>query len=233
MPGMPGMDDELRDLLRELVESTGAEAAAIVQAASEPAASGELKAVPLGMGGLLEVRYAGPAGADGRPAAIERTSRALRACLRRWGEERFPPLFVQRSHGFDRSRVRDRIQSYLRAFANTPGVSNAAITLHDEVAVAAEPLDELQRETIPFLLKQLAAEARTHKGETSHVEVVREDLCAFAFWVDAALIAFTRGDFSSDFLRHRARLVTREIGQLLPYLDDDPEAPAMIAPLPE
>lgn len=227
------MEDELRELLRELVDGTGAESASVVHEPSKPNDDAEVKAVPLGMGGLLEVTYAERANADGRPAAIERSARALRACVRRWSVEQFPEIVVRRSHALDRNRVRDRIQSYLAAFANAQGVANAVVTVRDEVVATAEVLDELQRERIPFLLKQIAAEVRRRRGETSHVEIVRDDLCAFAFWVDACLVAFCDGAFSSDFLRHRAKMVTREISQLLPYLDDPPSAPAQIAPIPE
>ncbi len=227
------MEDELRELLRELVDGTGAESACVVREPSASDDDAEVKAVPLGMGGLLEVSYAGRANADGRPAAIERSARALRACARRWDIEEFPEIVVKRRHALDHNRVRDRIRSYLAAFANAQGVVNAVVTVRDEIVVAAEDLDELQRERIPFLLKQVDAEVRSHRGETSHIEIVRHDLCAFAFWVDACLIAFCDGDFSSDFLRHRAKMVTREISQLLPHLDDPPSAPAQIAPIPE
>jgi len=227
------MEDELRELLRELVAGTGAESASVVHEATASDGDSEIKAVPLGMGGLLEVAYRGDAGTDGRPAAIERSARALRACARRWGLEQFPAIAVRRNQALDHNRVRDRIQSYLAAFANAQGVVNALVTVRHEVVAAADPLDELQRERIPFLLKQVDAEVRGHRGETSHIEIVRDDLCAFAFWVDACLIAFCDGEFSSDFLRHRAKMVTREIGQLLPYLDDPPSAPVQVAPIPE
>jgi hypothetical protein len=207
--------------------------AAIVREASEHSGSDAIKAVPLGMGGLLEVHYNDRPEGDGRPAAIERASRALRACARRWGADTFPEVEYQRSKALDQNRVRDRIQAYLQAFANAQGVVNAVVMVKDDIVASARELDELQSERLPFLLKQVDNEVRNRKGETSHIEILRDDLCAFAFWIDACLVAFCDGGFSPDFLRHRARMVTREIGQLLPYLDDPPSAPASVAPIPE
>ena len=231
------MESELRDLLRDLVHGLGAESAAIVTEPPPPRDGGdggddELRVVPLGMGGLLELRLGASRG-EGRDATIERATRALRACLRRWGADTFPAIHYARAEAPTRNRVIERITIYLRAFANCQGVTNAAVTSRGELVAAAFELDELQRARLPFLLKQVDAEARARKGETSHVEVMRDDLCAFAFWVDACLVAYCQGGYSRDFLRHRARLVTREIGQLLPHLDDDPESPAQVAPIPE
>jgi len=226
------METELRDLLRDLVHGTGATLAAIVTERPEHPSEG-VALLPLGMGALLEVHFTDDPHRDGRDAAIERSSRALRACLRRWGATEFPEVNYRRSEAPTPNRVVDRIRRYLQAFAHAQGILNATVTSHGEVVTSAAELDDHQRERLPFLLKQVEAEARNHKGETSHVEIIRDDLCAFAFWVDACLIAFCDGGFSPDFLRHRARMVTREIGQLLPYLDDDPESPAQVAPIPE
>lgn len=227
------METELRDLLRDLVHGAGAESAAILITAPGEPHDEVTKIVPLGMGALLELRFLTESSAEGRDATIERAARALRACLRRWGVEEFPPLHYARAEAPTRNRIVDRIKVYLQAFANAQGVVNAAVTSHHELVTSAFELTPHQTERLPFLLKQIDAEARSHKGETSHVEVMRDDLCAFAFWVDACLVAFCEDRYSEDFLRHRARMVTREVGQLLPYLDDDPESPAQVAPLPE
>ena len=243
---------ELRDLLRELVESSSADSAAIArgsngdgngaeldaQAITQPLQTssggrGELRRVPLGRGSMLEVRYSSVADGEARAGALERAARALRACARRWEIEQFPYVDYARSQPLDRDRVRERIRIYLQAFANTQGVANTVVTVGMDVVASAQPLSELQREQLPFLRKQVAAEARRRKGETSHVELVREDACAFSFWVDACLVAFCDGHFSRDFVRHRARMVGREIGQLLPHLDEPPSAPAQSAPLPD
>ncbi len=228
------MDGELQELLSELVENVGARSAYI-----EPDGVAELAdgthASPLGRGARLVVEFAEPLQDDpDRAASIERAVRALRACARRWDADSFPTVYARaRPRGPEKDRVIDRIRAYLVALANAQGVTNVTVTVRDEVIASAIDLDELQRARIPFLLKQVEAEVLAHKGVTSHIEIVREDLCAFAFWVDACLVAFCEGDFSADFLRHRARMVTREIGQLLPHLDEPPPTPVNVSPLPE
>jgi hypothetical protein len=233
--------EELRDVLRELVETTDAISAAIVSGGpGRPIGTVdvddvELRRVPLGSGTLLEARFPGASDdADARAPAVERAARSLRACARRWGCERLPEAdYRAASEGLDRNRVTERIRVYLQAWCNAQGMVNALVTVRDQVVATAYPLEELQRERIPFLLKQVEAEVVSRRGETAHVELLRDDLCVFGFWIDACLIAFCDGNHSVDFVRHRARLVTREVSQLLPHLDDPPSAPARLAPIPE
>ncbi|RMH42083.1 MAG: hypothetical protein D6689_09245 [Deltaproteobacteria bacterium] len=230
---MIDIDQELRAILADLVADARASAAAIVPAADDDEHDDAMRA-PLGGGAHLAVRL--PPGrlpdADAR-AAVERCVRAVRACQRRWMCDALPAVSVTRTAAPSPSRVVDRIVAYLQAFAASHGVVNAAVTVRSKVVTSAVPLTEYQAERIPFALKQIEAEARRHAGQTSHVAVLRDDLCAFAFWVGACLIAFVDGSHSPDFLRHRARLVTRELSLLLPHLDDDPNSPANVAPIPE
>jgi hypothetical protein len=109
---------------------------------------------------------------------------------------------------------------------------NAAVVRHSELLSSAEPLDELQRERIPFTVKRVNAEAarrRTH----SHAEVAGDDFFAVSFYFDAHLIAFFDGVYALDFVRHRAKLVTRELSHLLALLDEPPVDPAQAMPIPE
>jgi hypothetical protein len=227
------IEEELRELLRELVQSVGACAAEIVHDPADAAAPAGVRRAPLGKGAVLEVRFDGTAPVDDSAATIERAARALRACARRWQIERLPAVAYIRSHPPDRNRVRDRVADYLAAFVGSHGLDNAAVTVDGEVVASATSLEESHRALLPFLLRQVDAEIERHKGETAHVEILREDVCAFSFWVNACLVAFTSAPYAPDFVRHRARLVTREIGQLLPHLDDPPDAPALVAPIPE
>jgi len=59
------------------------------------------------------------------------------------------------------------------------------------------------------------------------------DFYAVSFWFDACLIVFFSGPYSSDFMRHRARRVTRELANLLPELDDPTLDPVQAAPIPD
>jgi len=51
---------------------------------------------------------------------------------------------------------------------------------------------------------------------------------ALSFWHRAALVVFFADTYPVDFVRHRARLVARELAELLPDLEPDPGAPAMV-----
>ena len=45
---------------------------------------------------------------------------------------------------------------------------------------------------------------------------------------DAALVVLLAEPYAIDFVRHRARQVARELSNLLPMLEPDPDAPAAI-----
>jgi len=47
-----------------------------------------------------------------------------------------------------------------------------------------------------------------------------------SFWYDAALVILLAEPYAVDFIRHRARQVARELVNLLPLLEPDPQAPA-------
>jgi hypothetical protein len=245
--------DELREQLRELAEATGALSVAICHDESG-GSSGQLAGasigpvsddgdhvevtVPVGGGASLWARYHRTDGepartSDDRLAALERTARALRACARRWDVPSLPPLlYPDRSPGGTRQRVIERVEAYLQALAATHGVVNAIVTHRGHPLASAFPLTELQRERLPFTLKRVKAEAARLEG-SSHAYIAGDDFFAQSFWFEACLIAFFAGPYAVDFVRHRARLVTRELANLLPLLDDPDHDPAIVAPLPE
>lgn len=235
-------EDELRQLLREFALSSGAQAATILvseptaaTAAVEPgAADWSSRKVPLGGGAYLEASFHGPTREpEARAAAMERAARSLRACARRWHASEFPAVRYPQLGGAPRERVLARIHAFLHAFAQSHAMVNAAVVRRGEVVAAAFPMDELQRSRIPFALKRVASEAQRRRGLSSHAEVVDDDLYAVSFWYGACLLGFFSAAYPVDFVRHRARLVIRELVQLLPELDDSPEDPAQRAPLPE
>ncbi len=231
-------EKELREILGELADTVSVDSATIVPADGAMAANDEglSKTRPLGNGATLHVRFkSSESNRDSQQhaAALERAARAIRACARRWGIDTLPAVTIHTTTSVTRERIVDRIGVYLGALCGTRNTLNAAVTLHDEIVASATPLTELQRDRVPFILKQLAAEVERNRGDSSHAELVGEDFLAQTFWFGAALIAFYVEPCSIDFLRHRARMVIRELSGILPSLDDPPRDPAKTQPVPE
>ncbi len=229
---------ELRDILRELADTVNVVNATIVPAAGAvPANDADLGTIlPLGGGARLYVVFkTDETSRDSQQhaAAVERAARAIRSCARRWNIEDLPELSIHTESTVPRERMIARIQAFLSALCGTQNVVNAAVTLHDKIVTSATPLDELQRERVPFILKRLRAEVGRNRGESSHAEIVGDDLLAQTFWFGAAVIAFFEQPVSEDFLRHRVRMVIRELSGILPSLDDPPQDPAKVEPIPE
>jgi hypothetical protein len=243
------LHDEVRELLRELAAAVGAERVDIVHAAdtTEPppasdapdAPDGHPRRVPLGNRAFLEIaaaaaRDAAPESrAAERAAAVERAVRALRAAARRWQAERLPIMAVLASEAAPphEDRVRGAIAGFLQALANTERARAVAVTVQGRVVAASVALDELERERLPFLLRRVTVAASRQVGR-SHAEIADPDVYLASFWFDACLVAFFAGPYSTDFFRHRARMVMRELSLLLPMLDEPPPTAANVAPLP-
>lgn len=252
------LDDEVRQLLRELVQATHAHVASVVHAKLERPGDDE-REVPLGHGAFLrlELRRSGAreralelgstgTGFDAGPMvaveqddmvvaeSMERCARALRACVRRWRATRVPRSTF--STALEPSeppgeRIRERIRTFLQALARSEGAELVLVTLNHRVVAASGPPDELQLERIPFIIRRVDVEAERRR--TSHAELAGSDFYAASFWFDACLLVFFSGPFSPDFVRYRARMVTRELAPLLAMLDEPPPAPANVAPIPE
>jgi hypothetical protein len=254
------LHDEVRELLRELAAAVGAERVDIVHADAPVESIGpdapdvldiqgapdvletpdaNPRRVPLGNRAYLEIETA-PAperAPESRvaehSAAVERTVRALRAAGRRWQAERLPAMGVNASevappHG---ERIRERITVFLEALARTERARAVTVTVQGRVLCSSNPLEELERERLPFLLRRVAVAAGRQSGR-SHAEIVDADVYIATFWFDACLVAFFAGPYAVDFFRHRARLVMRELSQLLPMLDEPPPTAASVAPVP-
>lgn len=234
--------DEIRQLLRELASDIGATRTEVVH--SRPMSRADnVRISALGGGAFLCVELASGDGADGIydrrlqgqsdlqvAAAMTRCVRALRACARRWECARVPVCADSRSADMPVDRVRERIVSYLQALANGHGAHLVLVTVGRDIAAASSPPDELSRERIPFIVRRVEVEAGRRKR--SHADVVTVDTYAQSFWFDACLIAYFSQPFAEDFIRHRTRLVTRELIPLLTMLDDPPPSPAQVAPVP-
>jgi hypothetical protein len=236
------LKDELRDLLRELCAATSAAAVAIE--AAEEATEGEGAAVQpalvrltaaVGGGSQLVAWYAGaevPPDPNGRAAAVERTARAIRACARRWDvTELVPQSFPERGRSGP-IRAHERTRAYLTALVTSLGMTAAVVTRRASILVSAGVLGELERERVPFTVRRVQVEADRQRGKTSHAEMTGDDFYAVSFWYDACLVCFFDAPYSLDFVRYRARQVTRELSQLLAVLDDPDLDPVLIAPPP-
>jgi hypothetical protein len=215
--------DEVRAALRELVDEIGAISARIVE--HDNVRTGvPARTLPLGGGECLRVELSTRTGREvDIEAAFDRITRQLRAIRRRWEVARLPEISVAHGAVPANHRVADRIVGYLRALAAIDRASNAFVTRGPQLIAAARPPDELEASRWPFL----AGRARTaHAPHSSHGEVVDPDAYAMSFWYDATLIVLLAEPYALDFVRHRARQVARELVNLLPLLDPDPETPA-------
>jgi hypothetical protein len=237
------LKDELRQLLRELATATGAASVSIAHAdrlvhaghGVDDSSGSHCIAVPVGGGAVLKADFLyaeEPPDPNGRAAALERTARALRSCARRWDVATLPPVSFPETARSPRRLILARIESYLRALVGTLGMDNAAVTLRGRVVASAGPLGELHREQIPFTVRRVAAEADRRRG-SSHAELTGEDFYSLSFWYGGCFIGFFSAPFASDFVRHRTRLVTRELAHLLSLLDEPSYDPVESAPRPD
>jgi len=239
------LKDELRQLLRELAGATGAVSVAIAHPDSptdgseeDDARGGALHSmsVPVGGGAVLRAGFLcaeEPPDPNGRAAALERTARALRACARRWDVATLPPVAFPDTARSPRSLILARIESYLRALVASLGMDNTVVTLRGRIVASARPLGELHRAQIPFTVRRVAVEADRRRGASSHAELAGEDFYALSFWYGGCLVGFFSRPYASDFVRHRTRLVTRELAHLLSLLDEPSHDPVQTSPLPD
>ncbi|HEY1559049.1 MAG TPA: hypothetical protein VGF94_29710 [Kofleriaceae bacterium] len=237
------IDDEVRTALEELVEETGAVSARIVS--DEDIRTG-VPARTLVLGGGEYLRVELPTRNERSPeaeggglrssrgdnveAAFERVTRQLRAIRRRWEVSRLPEVSVVPGASLPPgARVIDRIESYLRALGSIDRATNAFVTRGTQLVAAARVPDDLEGSRWPFLARRALA---THAPGSSHGEVVDPDAYAMSFWYDAVLVVLLAEPYALDFVRHRCRHVARELCNLLPLLEPDPEAPAAVGPRP-
>lgn len=217
--------DEVRAALRELVDEIGAISARIVEhdglRTGVPA-----RTLALGGGEYLRVELAARHSREADvEAAFDRTVRQLRAIRRRWEVARLPEVTVAPGAPPNQGRVAERIETYLRALAGIDRATNAFVTRGAQLIAAARAPGELEATRWPFLARRALA---SHAPHSSHGEVVDPDAYAMSFWYDAALIVLLVEPYAVDFVRHRTRQVARELSNLLPLLEPDPEAPAAI-----
>jgi hypothetical protein len=215
--------DEVRAVLRELVEEVGAVSARLVEH-DELRTGVPARTLALGGGEYLRIelptRHSREIDVE---AAFDRTVRQLRAIRRRWEVSRLPEVSVAPGAQPGNGRVSERIESYLRGLAGIDRATNAFVTRGNQLIAAARPPDELEATRWPFLARRAMA---SHAPHSSHGEVVDPDAYAMSFWYDAALVILLVEPYALDFVRHRARQVARELASLLPLLEPEPDEPA-------
>ena len=254
------IDDEVRDVLKDLVEEIRATSARII-ADEDNARSGiPARTIALGGGEYLRIELptrvtrtpgreaemepeaadfaSGPemerdelASARGSDieAAFERVIRQLRAIRRKYEAARLPEIVVAPGIQPTSGKVRERIESYMKALATIDRASNAFVTKGTQLVASARAADDLEGSRWQFLARRALS---THAPGSSHGEIVDPDAFAMSFWYDAALVVLLAEPYAVDFVRHRCRQVARELCNLLPLLDPDPNAPAAIGPRP-
>jgi hypothetical protein len=229
------IDDEVREALKELVDEIGAVSARIV-VDSETRIGVPAKTIALGGGEYLRVEL--PTRVDREEngkaqdieAALDTLTRQLRAIRRRWEVSRLPEISVTLgATAATGSRVIEQIEKYMQALASIDRASNAFVTLGIQLVASARAPDELEATRWPFLARRVLS---THAPGSSHGEIIDPDAYAMSFWYDASLVVLLAEPYAVDFVRHRCKHVSRELCNLLPLLEPDPEAPAAIGPRP-
>ncbi len=226
MTELPGIEDEIRDALRLLVNDIGAVSARIVE--NDDLRTGvPSRTLALGGGEFLRVEL--PTRTTVAPgeveAAFDRVSKQLRNIRRRWEVARLPEIAVTSGGTPTRDRVTSQIEAYMKGLASLDRASNAFVTRGAQLVASANSPDEQEGSRWPFLARRALA---THAPNSSHGEVIDPDAYAMSFWYDAVIVVLLAEPYSIDFVRHRCRQVARELAHLLPLLDPEPETPAAI-----
>ena len=227
------IEDEVRQALKELVDEIGAVSARIVE--NDDIRTGvPARTIALGAGEYLRVELPTRTERDtGQEqdieAAFEKITRQLRGIRRRWEASRLPEMAVTPGAVATGGRVLDRIHTYMEALASIDRATNAFVTKGTHLITSARPPQDMEGTRWPFLARRALS---SNAPGSSHGEIVDPDAYAMSFWYDATLVVLLDEPYALDFVRHRCRQVARELCNLLPLLEPDPEAPAAIGPRP-
>lgn len=229
------IEQEIREILQALLNDTGSISAAIVSDDGHLGVPSKRR--PLGGDRTLQVELSSrtrkdeghdDSGAERSElsvdAQLELAVRQLRALARRWNAVQLPLVRVP-PHNASPERVIHRIEAFLRALAGSAQARNALLVRRSQLVASAAPVDEAWASRVSFLARRAWAAA---PANSSHGEVIDPDAFAQAFYYDAVLIVVIDAPYAVDFLRHRCRMVARELSLLLPMIEPDPETPAMI-----
>lgn len=220
-----GLADEVTEVLRTLVAEIGAVSARITE--HDDVRTGvPARTLALGGGEFLRVEIGTRSSSDVPiEQAFEHVTRQLRAIRRRWEVARLPEVFVGPGTVPTSDKVTDRIAHFLKGLAGIDRATNAFVTRAGKLIASATPPDESETSRWQFLARRTA---NTHAPGSSYGEVLDPDAYAMSFWYDCTLIVFLEEPYGIDFVRHRCRQVARELANLLPMLEPDPDAPAAI-----
>ncbi len=191
----------------------------------------EQLATKLGSHVSLLASFAGPEPVDQRPSRrelLEHAARALRQCHRDHQSTTWPELQVPDASNLEKNSRRlvlARIQQFLTSLVDSGPMHQYVLLLRGRLIASAGALEELEEAQLDLLNRQLDRAGQSASG-TTHGELVRPGIYARSFWYGAALIGFVHGDYAEDFVRHRSKMVTRELSHLLAMLDDGPDKPA-------
>jgi hypothetical protein len=224
-PAASDVEAEVRAVLRELVDEVGALSARIVE--HDDLRTGiPARTLPLGGGEFLRIELpARTRHEHDLEAMLERATRQLRAIRMKSELEKLPEVTVAPGVVPAGARVLERIEGYLRGLAGIDRASNVIVTRGSQLIAAAKAPDELEASRWPFLARRALA---SHAPHSSHGEVVDPDAYAMSFYYDAALVVLLADPYALDFVRHRSRQVARELAVLLPMLEPEPGAPAVV-----
>lgn len=227
------LEEELTELLREFMTTSQAQVVQIIpENQTLPLHSRTAK---LGMGSLLCATFhtREPAGAaQTRAELLERTARRLRACAKQGEAAEWPLLRLPSDRPDPRRLILARIQQFLQGLVDSSDLYQVVCTCRGELVASAYPLEEMDESRLDLLMRQLDLAADKNVG-SNHGELVRDELYAQSFWYGAGLFCFASKPYALDFVRHRCKLVARELVHLLSMLDGDPDKPVKTAPKPE
>src|SRR5258705_11231135 len=192
------LDDEVRQILRDLIRGLGAPSAVITATVDERTGVPG-RTLPLGGGDFLRVELGTKSKAESLDATLERAVRALRAAARRW-DQPLPTITVgaEPSAAVAVEKVKDRIDAFLVALAGIGQVDNVLLVVKGELLGSGRPPQDLETARAQFILRRVAA---AREPGSSHGELGDTDFYAVEFWYGAALVIYLRPPYALDFIR--------------------------------
>jgi hypothetical protein len=170
--------------------------------------------------------------ADESAAVVDAAARAIGAAFRGLALEAWPELRAASRTARSKAALLRRVARFLDAFAASHASAVVVLRGADILATGGAALDPLRLDRLAFLRKRLDAEATRLRGRSSHAELAADDVFARSFWFGAYFVSFFDRPYALDFVRHRARAVTRELSLLLPHLLEEPTDPVLTSPKP-
>ncbi len=227
--------DEVRKQLERLLDEIGAEFVEICSQTEDEMVRNDQRprsTYPIDTQRYLSVGFAPTQQPENFEITIENGIKRLIACSHRW-DESLPRLFVPQKDSDRRPRILERIRIYLDALCCSQFCTNAMVLVRGQLITSARPLSSATKQLVPTMLERLSDQIEQNRGNSSHAELITPNCYCRSFWFDAVILLLFSGTYAVDFVRHRTKLVTRELVALLPDLDDPPLDPASAQTLPD